>query len=170
MNKRNHVVNAVLLSIGIGIILTRPLSMDVFEVIIRVAPPIILGALFPDLDTAFGKHRKSFHNIWVLGFAVSFPYLFGNLYYVWIGILTHYTLDLLGNRYGMGVFYPFPGFYDIPVGVNVGSRWADGVTLLVTAVELGVVFLLVEGGMQSQLSTPGLPGVLLELVATLAGV
>lgn len=169
MNKRHHVVNAVLLSIGVSLLLAGPLSIGAFEDIIKVAPPIVLGALFPDLDTAFGDHRKTFHNIWVLGFAVSFPYFFGNLYYVWIGVLTHYTLDLLGNRYGMGVFYPFPGFYDIPIGVNVDSNWAGVVTLLVTAAELGVVFILVDAGMQSQLATPELPVVLLELVTVSSG-
>lgn len=160
MNKRNHVINAVLLSIGISILLTGPLSTDTLEVMIKISPPIVLGALFPDVDTAFGDHRKTFHNIWVLGIAVSFPYVFGNLHYVWIGILTHYALDLLGNKYGMGVFYPFPGFYDIPVGVNVDSQWADIVTLLVTAVELGIVFILIDAGLQSMLSTPELPLVL----------
>lgn len=169
MNKRDHVVNAVVLSIGVGILLAQPLSMGTFEVVIGVAPPIVLGALLPDLDTAFGDHRKTFHNIWVLGFAVSFPHFFGNLYYVWIGVLTHYTLDLLGNRSGMGIFYPFPGFYDIPVGVNVDSRWAGLVTLLVTAAELAVVFVLVDAGMQSQLATPELPAVLMELVAASSG-
>lgn len=164
MNKRNHIVNAVLLSIGISVLLTQSLSVEAVGMLIRVAPPIVLGALFPDVDTAFGTHRKTFHNVWVFGLAVSFPYLFGNLYYVWIGILTHYTLDLLGNRYGMGVFYPFPGFYDVPVGVSVESKWADVVTLLVTAVELGVVFVLVRAGLQSQLATPELPGILFDLV------
>ncbi len=167
MNKRDHVINAVLLSLGVSFLLTRTLSTDLLGATIRVAPPIVLGALLPDLDTAFGEHRKTFHNVWVLGFAVVFPYLFGNLYYVWIGVLTHYLLDLLGNRYGMGVFYPFPGFYDIPVGVNVDSRWADVVTLLVTAVELGVIFLIVEAGLASQLSTPELPAVVHQLLGIL---
>lgn len=160
MNKRNHVVNAVLLSIGISVLLTRPISIDTFEVMVKISPPIVLGALFPDVDTAFGDHRKTFHNIWVLAIAMSFPYVFGNLHYVWIGILTHYALDLLGNRYGMGIFYPLPGFYDIPVGVNVDSQWADVVTLLVTAVELGIVFVLIGIGMESILSTPALPVIL----------
>lgn len=160
MNKRNHVINAVLLSVGISLLLTQQLSLEAVRILVAVAPPIVLGALFPDLDTAFGTHRKTFHNVWVLGVAVSFPYLFGNLYYVWIGVLTHYILDLLGNRYGMGAFYPIPGFYDVPVGVSVDSAWATPVTLLVTALELGAVFLLVAAGLESQLSTPGLPAVL----------
>ena len=164
MNKRNHVINAVLLSFGVSVLLAQTFSVEILEVTIRVAPPIVLGALLPDLDTAFGDHRKTFHNVWVLGFAVIFPYLYGNLYYVWIGVLTHYVLDLLGNRYGMGIFYPFPGFYDIPVGVNVDSKWADVVTLLVTAVELGVVFALVRAGLESQLSAPELPIVLQEIL------
>lgn len=170
MNKRNHVVNAVLLSLGVSVLLTGPHPVAAFEAAVVVGPPIVLGALVPDLDTAFGDHRKTFHNVWVLGIAVAFPALFGNLYYVWLGVLTHYALDLLGNRYGMGLLYPLPGFYDVPVGVDVDSRWADVVTLLVTAAELGVVFLLVEAGLQAQLATPRLPVVFQAVAASVPGV
>lgn len=156
MNKRDHVINAVLLSLGVSVLLSRGPPVSAVWTAVMVGPPIVMGALVPDLDTAFGDHRKTFHNVWVLGIAVAFPALFGNLHYVWLGVLTHYVLDLLGNRYGMGVFYPLPGFYDIPVGVNVDSRWASVVTLLVTGVELAVVFALIEAGLATQLATPQL--------------
>lgn len=157
MNKRDHVLNAFLLSIGISLILSPELSWETLLMFVTVTPPIILGALFPDIDAVIGVHRKTFHNVWVLGFLLVFPYLFGNLHYVWIGVLTHFALDLLGNKYGMGLLYPLPGFYDIPVGVTVDSRWADVVTLIVTAFELGVIYLLVEYGFEAHLATPGLP-------------
>lgn len=167
MNKRGHVVNAVLLSLGVGYILEPRLSPALLIAIVQVAPPIVLGALFPDLDTAFGDHRKTFHNIWVLGFALAFPYFFNNLHYVWIGITTHYVLDLLGNVKGMGLFYPLPGFFDIPVGVNINSKWADVVTLAVTAFELVLLAGLAVLGHQAQFATPQFPsslGFLIEPV------
>lgn len=157
MNKRGHVINAVLLSLGVGYLLEPQFSPALLVAIATVSPPIVLGALFPDLDTAFGDHRKTFHNIWVLGLALSFPYFFENLHFVWIGITTHYVLDLLGNIKGMGVLYPLPGFYDIPVGVNINSKWADVVTLLVTAFELVILAVLAILGHQAQFATPQFP-------------
>jgi hypothetical protein len=164
MNKRGHVVNAVLLSVGLGFILEQSISTDAFVTIIKVMPPILLGALFPDIDTTFGTHRKTFHNVWVLGLALVFPFVFDNLHYVWIGIATHYVLDLLGNVKGMGIFHPLPGFYDIPVGVNVNSRWAAVVTLAVTGFELGVLGALVYLGHRAQISGPDLPTLLTDLL------
>lgn len=166
MNKRGHVVNAVLLSVGLGFILEQSVSVDALVMVLKVAPPILLGALFPDIDTAFGTHRKTFHNVWVLALAVAFPFVFNNLHYVWIGITTHYVLDLLGNVKGMGIFYPFPGFYDIPVGVNVNSRWADVVTLAVTGFELAILGVLVYLGHRAQIAGPDIPVMVQDLLAT----
>jgi hypothetical protein len=157
MNEKGHAVNAVLLSVGVGVILEPDLSLLTLEAVAMVTPPIVLGALFPDLDTTFGTHRKTFHNVWVLAIAVAFPHVFGNLRFVWIGIGTHYVLDLLGNVKGMAVFHPLPGFYDLPVGVDVTSRWADVVTLAVTAFELALLGALVVLGHEAQLARPDLP-------------
>lgn len=157
MNERGHVENAFLLSIGVGLILEPTASVAAVQSILVVAPPIVLGALFPDLDTAFGTHRKTFHNVWILLVAIAFPYFFDNLHFVWIGILTHYVLDLLGNQYGMGLFYPFGGFYDVPVGVNVDSKWADVVTLLVTAFELLVLGVAAYLGYADHIRSPDVP-------------
>lgn len=150
MNKKGHIVNAVMLSIGLGFILHGSVSSQALVTIVKVTPPIVLGALFPDIDTAFGEHRKTFHNVWVLGLAVVYPLTFDNLHFVWIGILTHYLLDLVGNRSGLGIFYPLPGYYDIPFGVNVDSRWALVVTLIVTGFELSVVTFLIQHGYHGQ--------------------
>ena len=109
MNEKGHAVNAVLLSLGVGVILEPDLSLRTLEAVAMVTPPIVLGALFPDLDTTFGTHRKTFHNVWVLAIAVAFPHVFGNLRFVWIGIGTHYLLDLLGNRKGWPCSTRFPG-------------------------------------------------------------
>jgi hypothetical protein len=164
MNERGHVANAVLLSLGLGVILEGGVSPAALETTATVGPPVVLGALFPDVDTSFGTHRKTFHNVWVLGIAAAFPVLTGNLHYVWIGVATHYVLDLLGNVRGMGVFYPLPGFYDVPVGVTVDSAWADVVTLLVTAVELALLWAAVALGHSAQLAGPELAVTLQHLL------
>ena len=148
MNKKGHVLNAVLLGVGLGVILTvepttRPTADLVVEALSRVVElsvPVTLGALFPDVDTAFGKHRKTLHNLPVLGVFVAFPLVFGNLQFVWVGIATHYVLDVVGSRRGIALFYPLSKTeYGFPSGVTTSSRYADGVTVVVTAVELGVL-------------------------------
>ena len=146
MNKRGHVVNAVLLSVGLAAMLSGSAGALTLWTILVVGVPVTLGALFPDVDTAFGTHRKTFHNLLTLGGFVAFPVVFGNLQYVWIGVLTHYVLDLAGNDRGMALFYPWPEEFDVPVGVRVDSRWADVVTLAVTGFELVVAWLLLETG------------------------
>ena len=140
MNKRGHVLNAVLLSVGIGCILNPALEVQTVYFVLKVSVPITLGALFPDVDTSFGSHRKTFHNLAVLAAFVAFPYYFDNLDFAWIGVLTHYVLDVVGTRRGIALFYPlWSAEFGMPTGVTVGSRWTDLVTLAVTAVELAVV-------------------------------
>lgn len=144
MNRRGHVENAGLLALTVGLLMAdfdlarMPVTVTKFGI------PILIGALFPDIDVAFGKHRATFHNLLVLGGFVAFPIVFDNLFFVWIGVLTHYVLDLMGNVQGMALFYPYPEFYDIPVGVPVNSRWADIVTLLVTGFEIIILYLYIE--------------------------
>lgn len=167
MNEKGHAINAFLLSVGLGYLLEWSVSAEAFITIVKVTPPIMLGALFPDLDTSFGTHRKTFHNIWILLLALAFPLFFDNLHYVWIGILTHYILDLLGNVKGMGVFYPLGGFYDIPVGVNIDSRWADVVTLAVTGFELAVIAVAIYLGYEAQLATPDPTRIIGDAIAML---
>ena len=146
VNERGHVVNAVLLSVGIAVIFDGRLAVPTLTAIATVGVPVTLGALFPDIDTSFGTHRKTFHNLATLGAFVAFPVLFDNLHYVWIGVATHYALDMLGNIRGMALFYPYSKEYDIPVGVNINSPWADAVTLAVTGFELAVIYAAYETG------------------------
>ena len=146
MNKRGHLINAALLSVGLAMLADGVTGAPSLLTLLAVGVPVTLGALFPDIDTAFGTHRKTFHNLLTLGVFAAFPVVFGNLQYVWIGVLTHYVLDLLGNDRGMALFYPWPEEYGVPVGVNVDSPWADVVTLVVTGVELAVVWAALEAG------------------------
>jgi len=146
MNKRGHVLNAVLLSIGLGYVLEPSGGIETFETITEVFLPVVLGALFPDVDTAFGKHRKTLHNLLVLGVFLAYPiYHGGNLQWVWLGVLTHYVLDMLGSKRGIALFYPFSNTeYGSPTGVTTSSDRAEAVTVAVTVFELVGIAVLVH--------------------------
>jgi hypothetical protein len=148
MNKEGHVLNAALLSVGLGVILTvspgveptLAVARDAAVTLAQITIPVVLGALLPDVDTAFGRHRKTLHNVFVLGLFLGFPVYFDNLHYVWIGVATHLVLDYFGSRRGIALFYPLSeSEYDFPTGVTTSSKWANPVTVLITAVELGVL-------------------------------
>ena len=137
MNKEGHVLNAVVLGVGLGFLLEPAGTVETLRTVVAVTIPLSLGALFPDVDTAFGKHRKTLHNLPVLALFVAFPVVFENLHYVWIGVLTHYVLDYFGSRRGIALFYPLSSTeYGFPSGVTTSSRFANAVTLAITAVEL----------------------------------
>lgn len=149
MNKAGHVLNAALLSVGVGVIVQVTndpgwtLALDEFVIdVFEVATPIVLGALFPDVDTAFGKHRKTLHNLPVLAFFIAFPLVFGNLEYVWLGILTHYVLDVVGSTRGIALFYPYPKEYGFPTGVTTSSAVAMPVTIVITILELAFIWVI----------------------------
>lgn len=145
VNKRGHVLNAVLLSVGLGYVLHPAGDVETFVTIVEVGVPVTLGALFPDVDTAFGRHRKALHNLPVLAGFVAFPYFFGNLQFVWLGVLTHYLLDVLGSNRGIALFYPFwSREFDLPTGVSTSSDLADVVTVGVTAIELAAAWVIVN--------------------------
>jgi hypothetical protein len=139
MNKDGHVLNAVLLSIGLGYILEPAGDLTTFRTIAEVIIPVTLGALFPDVDSAFGKHRKTFHNFVVLGVFMAYPYFFGNLRFVWIGVATHFVLDLAGTKRGLALLYPWEKEFDLPFGVAVSSKYANLVMLTITAIELAII-------------------------------
>ena len=144
MNKKGHVLNAVLLSIGLGYLLEPAGDLETFRTIAMIGVPVTLGALFPDVDTAFGRHRKTLHNLPVLIGFVAFPYVFGNLEYVWIGVLTHYVLDVAGSKRGIALFYPvWKKEFGLPIGVAVSSKRADLMMTVVTVGELALAAVLV---------------------------
>jgi len=148
MDKKGHVLNAILLSLGLGVVLAaspaiRPTlgaAETVGTKLTQITIPVVLGALFPDVDTAFGRHRKSLHNVFVLGVFLAYPILFENLQFVWIGVATHLVLDYFGSRRGIALFYPLSETeFGFPTGVATSSKWATPVTVLITAVELGAL-------------------------------
>ena len=145
MNKRGHVLNAVLLSIGLGYVLDPSGDVSTFATIAEVFLPVVLGALFPDVDTAFGKHRKTLHNLPVLLIFLAHPvYHGGNLQWVWLGVLTHYVLDVMGSKRGIALFYPvWDKEFGSPTGVTTSSEHAGVVTVAVTLFELAAVAALV---------------------------
>ncbi|WP_254839301.1 metal-dependent hydrolase [Natronomonas marina] len=145
MDKEGHVLNAVLLGVGLGFILEPAGTLATLRTVVAVTIPVTLGALFPDVDTAFGKHRKTLHNLPVLALFVAFPLVFENLAFVWVGVLTHYVLDVLGSTRGIALFYPLSSSeFGFPAGVTTSSRFANAVTLVITAVELGVAAAVVH--------------------------
>ena len=126
---------------------------DTLLMIAKLSLPVTLGALFPDVDTAFGRHRKTLHNLPVLGVFLVFPYLFGNLQFVWIGVATHYLLDVVGSKRGIALWYPLSSTeYGLPTGVATSSEWAGRVTVVITVIEL--FFLLVIHNYLFALNTP----------------
>jgi len=144
MNKRGHVLNALLLALGLGLLLEPGLTLATAEQVAAVTIPIVLGALFPDVDTAFGTHRKTLHNVFVLAVVGAYPVYVGNLQWVWLGVLTHYVLDLLGTTRGIALFYPlWSEEFGLPLGVRVDHRYADVMMLAITAFELTVAAFLI---------------------------
>ncbi|MFD1511977.1 metal-dependent hydrolase [Halomarina rubra] len=144
MNKEGHVINGLLLGVGLGFVLEPGGDVETLTTVVAVTVPVVLGALFPDVDTAFGRHRKTLHNLLVLGLFVAFPVVFDNLHWVWVGVLTHYVLDVVGSKRGIALFYPLSTEYGFPTGVATSSRYANLVTLVVTAVELLVAAAIVR--------------------------
>jgi membrane-bound metal-dependent hydrolase YbcI (DUF457 family) len=66
--------------------------------------------------------------------------VFGNLQWVWLGVVTHYVLDVLGTTRGIALFYPLWGEeFGLPVGVTTDSKWVTPVTVVVSAFELAVI-------------------------------
>jgi len=145
MNKRGHVLNAALLSIGLGYVLQPSGDVETFVTIAEVSVPVVLGALFPDVDTAFGRHRKTLHNLFVLGIVAAYPIYFSNLDWVWLGVVTHYALDYFGSRRGIALFYPlWDEEFGSPTGVTTSSEYAEIVTVAVTVFEVAVAIVLVH--------------------------
>ena len=48
MNKEGHVLNAVLLGVGLGFVLEPSGTVDTLLTVVAVTVPVTLGALFPD--------------------------------------------------------------------------------------------------------------------------
>lgn len=143
MNKREHILNGILVGIGAGAILSPTWDGAMAHSVLSVALPVMLGALVPDIDTEFGRHRKTLHNVFVLGTFAVFPVVYGNLQYVWIGVLTHFVLDMLGSKRGVALFYPLSADeYNPDIGVPVESKFSGVVTVLVTVFEVGAVALM----------------------------
>lgn len=144
MNKKGHVLNAVALSAGLAYLAYPALDVTTLRTTIAIAVPVTLGALIPDIDTAFGTHRKTLHNLPTLVCIFVYPLYFNNLRFVWIGVATHYALDLLGSKRGIALFYPLDrAEFDLPVGVPARSRYAGGVMVLITGFELAIAALFV---------------------------
>lgn len=82
----------------------------------------------------------------MLGAFIVFLYVFGNLQYVWIGVLSHCLLDTFGSGRGIALWYPLnDGEWNPIDGPATKSRLAGPVTLIVTAAELIVAGVVILG-------------------------
>ena len=142
MNKRGHITNGVLLALGLAVVLNPLPELRTIEWAVELLPPVVLGALLPDIDTEFGRHRKTLHNLPVLALFVVYPVVFGNLQFVWIGVATHYVLDVVGSKRGIALFYPYEQEYGLPIGVAVSSDRADLVTAIISVAEVALLGLV----------------------------
>lgn len=140
MNKKDHVLNGVLLAVGLGYVLHPSGGVETIRTAAAVLVPVTLGALAPDIDTDFGKHRKTLHNVFFVGVFFAYPFFFDNLQYVWIGVVTHYVLDVVGSKRGIALFYPlWSKEFGLPIGVTTSSGYATAVTIVITVLELALV-------------------------------
>ena len=144
MNKREHILNGILLGIGLGYVLEPSGDLSTFVTMVEVTPAVVLGAMLPDIDTAFGKHRKTLHNLPVIVFFYAYALGFDNLSWVWLGIVSHYVLDIAGSTRGIAWLYPLSSEeFGLPVGVPTSSSLAQWITVLITVGELAAVFAIV---------------------------
>ncbi len=82
MNKQDHIINGVLVGIGVGSILSPTWDTWMIHSIVAVTVPVTLGVLVSDVASDFGRHRNTLHNGVLLGSFVVFPFVFGILQYV----------------------------------------------------------------------------------------
>lgn len=110
MKKRTHVLSAVVLGVAFGVALEYNSAYTAIAFrIVEVTIPIVLGAVLPDVDTEIGRHRKTLHNLPVIVGIALFPLVFGNLQYVWMGVLLHLIEDMVGTTRGVAWLYPLTG-------------------------------------------------------------
>lgn len=157
MNRGPHILNAIAVGIGVsmavepsvyhalwgalvsGTSLGAP-AWAAMTATVAVAIPVLLGAMVPDIDATVGQHRKTLHNGFILLGFLWFPFAFENLQYVWIGVMAHLLLDMVGSDRGIALAYPL-----LEREVRSPLRWpAQGpmalvVTGVVTLVELWVL-------------------------------
>jgi len=85
---------------------TAPFDVVTVLVWVLVTP---LVAIYPDIDTEFGKHRAAFHNIYipvVVTIVFSLAGLVVVVFPLWVGYLSHIALDM-SSKVGVKIFWPF---------------------------------------------------------------
>lgn len=145
MNKKDHILNGILLGIGLGFVLHPSGSVQTLVTMCAAFVPVVLGTMFPDIDTEFGTHRKTLHNVFVLAVLYGYTIYFNNLQWVWIGVVSHLVLDYFGSKRGIAFFYPlWDREFSTPIGVTTSSSYASLITVVITLLELVVIYLLVH--------------------------
>ncbi|GGL63374.1 metal-dependent hydrolase [Halocalculus aciditolerans] len=140
MNKKDHILNGVLLAVGLGIVLHPAGDLKALTTIVEVFVPVVLGTMLPDIDTEFGRHRKTLHNVFVIAALYGYVVYFGNLEWVWVGALSHFLLDMVGSKRGLALFYPlWDREFAFPFGVKTSSGYATIATVVITVLELAAL-------------------------------
>lgn len=122
MNKQDHILNGVLVGIVVGALISPTWDEAMFRSIVAVAVPVTLGVLVSEFVSEFGRHRTTLHNVGILGGFIAFPFVFGTLQYVWIGVLTHLGLDHLGIERGIASHYPSTtSEWNLPTGTEMAE-------------------------------------------------
>ena len=90
----------------IGVQIKNFLGIELFMGIV-VGLSALFGQFLNDLDTLKNfRHRKTFHNAWILLILMLIHYFFGFLQFLWVGYFSHLVLDFFGSARGIGFFYP----------------------------------------------------------------
>ena len=60
-------------------------------------------------------------------------------------MFTHYLLDVVGSRRGIALFHPLSDReFGMPTGVTTSSKYADLVTVVITALEIAAFWAINE--------------------------
>ena len=136
MNKREHLLNGAIVGGAIGA-LVNPLHLLV------AIPLAAAGGLLPDADTHLGTHRKTFHNLPLLGILLLGAWFYPVFVYLPIGVCSHYMLDALCTRRGIALFYPISRQeYQSAGGVTVDDPQAGLATAGMSACQVALAVFL----------------------------
>lgn len=145
MNKKQHLYGGFLTSITL-LIMSYYYNNPIYGLIDGII--FVLGvtvmSIIPDIDTDIGKHRASFHNLFV--FVVISIILFKLTYilflYAWgVAYLSHISLDILTKR-GIALLYPLSNRRFGGLGIDAKSPLGNIVTYTVS-ITLGLFLIYV---------------------------
>ena len=105
---------------------------------------VFFGSIFPDYDVAYGTHRKTLHNLWVMAACGSYMWFYGfpavaNLFFL-LGFLSHLVADSV-TKQGIMPFYPILN-WKISGPITTGG-WSEKAVMLLVSVGF-IAFLMIS--------------------------